>query len=216
MKNRLNSKERHHRNLRALQRKQSKMQTRKRTESTAPFDGGAFLRDIAGVCERHGVAICVPVCALPGNELVTAAVSLDTSRNDEANELFKLCMEAVVNSPRYQGCHIQQTGAIERDLSEGPQAAWKPSDAIKVTLTPGSAEKKDGEGDEDNWEEPPLFKDRDGYLCAVLQHESGELVVKRIHELIAMSHLPNPENKTRVRHKDGNKENNASTNLEWC
>ncbi|CAN7692091.1 HNH endonuclease [Pseudoduganella sp. LjRoot289] len=36
-----------------------------------------------------------------------------------------------------------------------------------------------------------------------------------VHDLVAEAHLPNPAGRQRVRHKDGNKRNNAVDNLEW-
>ena len=49
-----------------------------------------------------------------------------------------------------------------------------------------------------------------GYLTLKLDHKDY-----RVHRLIAMHFIPNPDNKPEINHKDGNKHNNLIENLEW-
>lgn len=59
------------------------------------------------------------------------------------------------------------------------------------------------------------FKDKDGYLCVSLMN-NGKQKTYKIHRLIAETFIPNPNNLPCVNHKDGNKQNNCVSNLEWC
>jgi hypothetical protein len=54
-----------------------------------------------------------------------------------------------------------------------------------------------------------------GYLNVGL-HFDGKIKRYRVHKLVAMVFIPNPEEKPFVNHIDGNKENNCVSNLEWC
>lgn len=57
-----------------------------------------------------------------------------------------------------------------------------------------------------------------GYLAHATKigGRSGSNVVLKAHRLVAKAYIPNPDNKPFVNHKDGNKQNNHISNLEWC
>lgn len=54
-----------------------------------------------------------------------------------------------------------------------------------------------------------------GYLSVCL-HKDGEKFTKNAHRLVASAFIPNPSFFPQVNHIDGNKQNNAVSNLEWC
>ena len=58
-------------------------------------------------------------------------------------------------------------------------------------------------------------KDKQGYLLLDLYKNNKKKTV-RVHRLVAMAFIPNPQNKETVNHIDGNKENNTVENLEWA
>ena len=50
-----------------------------------------------------------------------------------------------------------------------------------------------------------------GYACVDLGSTTH-----RVHRLVAITFIPNPNNEPQVNHKDENKANNRVDNLEWC
>ena len=58
-------------------------------------------------------------------------------------------------------------------------------------------------------------KDKNGYLKVHLCC-NGKHNIIRVHRLVALTFLPNPDNLPEVNHKDEVKTNNNVDNLEWC
>lgn len=56
---------------------------------------------------------------------------------------------------------------------------------------------------------------QDGYKFVKLQKQRNAKNIS-IHRLVAITFIPNVENKKEVNHIDGNKLNNSVNNLEWC
>lgn len=57
--------------------------------------------------------------------------------------------------------------------------------------------------------------DNNGYLC-VRFRVNGKLIHLRVHRIIAISFVPNPDNLPEVNHKDNDRTNATASNLEWC
>lgn len=55
-----------------------------------------------------------------------------------------------------------------------------------------------------------------GYPCVTIKFDNGTQKVVAVHRLIAKTFIPNPENNPQINHIDGDKTNNAVSNLEWC
>lgn len=55
----------------------------------------------------------------------------------------------------------------------------------------------------------------DGYLDVGL-YKNNKAKFYSVHRLVAETFIPNPKNKPTVNHKDGNKQNNRVSNLEWA
>jgi hypothetical protein len=58
-------------------------------------------------------------------------------------------------------------------------------------------------------------RDLQGYVSVILCQGDTQKN-KRVHRLVALTFLPNPENLPEVNHIDHDKENCAAINLEWC
>ena len=60
------------------------------------------------------------------------------------------------------------------------------------------------------------YKNERGYLKVGLSVGKRKTQKFRVNRLVALAFIPNPYNLPQVNHKDGNKENNSYTNLEWA
>lgn len=62
------------------------------------------------------------------------------------------------------------------------------------------------------------IRPKTGYVTINLYDLDKKYKQRYVHRLVAIAFVPNddPENKTQVNHIDGNKENNAKSNVEWC
>lgn len=60
------------------------------------------------------------------------------------------------------------------------------------------------------------IRNPNGYLKVGLADGQGGHNQCLIHILVAKHFIPNPYDHPQVNHKDGNKENNHASNLEWC
>ncbi len=71
-----------------------------------------------------------------------------------------------------------------------------------------------------SWKKNNYFKgkyDKDGYVQVGIRHEIGNVRKHyRIHRLVALAFIPNPDNKPVVDHIDGDVKNNCVDNLRWA
>lgn len=60
-----------------------------------------------------------------------------------------------------------------------------------------------------------LFKNKRGYMIVNL-YAAQSIKPVRVHRLVALAFIPNPENKPEVNHRNGIKDDNRLENLEWA
>jgi hypothetical protein len=60
-----------------------------------------------------------------------------------------------------------------------------------------------------------LRLDKDGYFQTAL-YKNNKVKYYRTHRLVAEAFIPNPNNYPIINHKDENRSNNLTNNLEWC
>ena len=59
------------------------------------------------------------------------------------------------------------------------------------------------------------FKNEKGYLIVKI-YLNGQMKNERVHRLVALTFIPNPNNYPQVNHIDYDRTNNRIDNLEWC
>lgn len=74
-----------------------------------------------------------------------------------------------------------------------------------------------GNGNSNNSKEKILktAKLKNNYLRVILSKD-GKRKTHLVHRLVAEAFIPNPNNYEQINHRDEQKTNNASSNLEWC
>ena len=67
----------------------------------------------------------------------------------------------------------------------------------------------------DTCKEIKQYKKTGGYLNVALVTNEQKVKYVRVHRLVALAFIPNPDNKEYVNHIDENRQNNNVSNLEW-
>lgn len=70
-------------------------------------------------------------------------------------------------------------------------------------------------GDNKFFPKKTFVNNHNGYLYVNLNGIEGKTIQRRVHRLVAIAFLPNPDNLPLVMHKDNNKQNPNIDNLQW-
>ncbi len=62
----------------------------------------------------------------------------------------------------------------------------------------------------------PILEKWNGYFTVSLFDAKGKMHKVKVHRLVALAFIPNPHGYPCVNHKDEDKTNNHTDNLEWC
>lgn len=97
--------------------------------------------------------------------------------------------------PGFEGCYqASNSGKIKSKKRTVTYSTGKTQIYPSVVLIPGVTES--------------------GYYSVTLCKDTRRFT-KRVCRLIGLTFIPNPENKPQINHKDGDKKNDAVSNLEW-
>lgn len=83
---------------------------------------------------------------------------------------------------------------------------------VKSLLRRVNGPKKNGRKVKEMILKPCVIKD--GYLAVVL-HKCGKRKTQKIHRLVALAFIPNPDNKPEIDHINTNRTDNRVENLRW-
>jgi hypothetical protein len=146
------------------------------------------------------------------NELIKEFASLKEAQEKTGFKLYnisKACRGVMKNNQHGGYIWKFSDGKDEEDIESIPEdyLSWKP-----IPNFPDYTISKDGKvySRKRNKLVKPMQKN---YLQIKLYNKSKSVLY--VHKIVAEVYIPNPENKSLVNHKDGNKHNNHILNLEW-
>lgn len=133
------------------------------------------------------------------------------------------CKEIIENNPEYKKDSINHCCVGNKKTAYG--FVWKYKDYVYNQIGFVQVKTDDGktysnykinkEGIVINQNGRVIKPSMNEYCCLSIVSDCGKAKGFHIHRLVAITFLPNPENKSYVNHKDENKLNNNVDNLEW-